>query len=98
MYKQSAFHVYVGAGVIVKMDTKMSNIFYKNTLEKRSKRLVELLEISAPEQLISREAMLVVEAALGYCGKATSMVGNWLISKVSKPAVRYSFRYAKKVM
>lgn len=45
------------------MDKK---VFF-DALERRSKRLAHLIEISAPPQLISSEIMLVMQSAMGYC-------------------------------
>ena len=50
-----------------------------DTLERRAKRLVQLIDISAPPQMISNEVWLVVQAAMGYCPEEMNKAkGNWL--------------------
>lgn len=41
----------------------MSQEYYKRLLEGRSKRLNELLEIAAPQEMICKEVILIVQAA-----------------------------------
>lgn len=50
-------------------------------LERRAKRLVHLIDISAPSQLISTEVMLIVQAAMGcHPEEITKVFANWLAS------------------
>ena len=51
----------------------------QDSLELRSRRLVSLVENSAPKPIIGREVVLVLEAAMGYCPKEVSdSFEHWL--------------------
>ncbi len=39
----------------------------RKILEQRTRRLLNLVEMSAPKQIISREVLLVIEAAMEFC-------------------------------
>lgn len=51
---------------------------FSDALERRSKRLVVLIEMSAPAYLISTEIRLVIQAAMGcYPEELTQVLDNY---------------------
>jgi hypothetical protein len=52
--------------------------FFYDVLDRRSKRLAKLVEMSAPSEMITKEILLVIQAAIGYCPKEIGQVIGWL--------------------
>jgi len=60
---------------------------FRDTLERRAKRLTHLLEMSAPPQMVGKEVALVVQAAMGYAPKETTeALGSWMVASVRRDA------------
>jgi hypothetical protein len=56
---------------------------FRRLLVRRAKRLVELLEVSAPEQLIAREIVLVFKAGVGtFPTLVFHVFQRWLLGSV----------------
>lgn len=58
----------------------MNERFFYDALERRTKRLVSLVELSAPSHLINIEVMLVVRAAINYSPQNAKELVSWLNS------------------
>jgi len=67
------------------MDDKKQ--FFRDALERRSKRLVNLVEISAPDHLVGQEIALVFQAAIGYCpDEVFNCMSDWLAASAYRDA------------
>ncbi len=65
----------------------VSQQYFRETLERRVNRLSDLLEMSAPTQLVGKEVALIVQAAMGYCPQeVSSAISSWLLSTVLRDA------------
>jgi hypothetical protein len=69
-----------------------SQEFFKDILEHRAKRLVNLIEMDN-KRLISQEIVLIVEAAMGFCpdevSKSMMVWISTLVSRGEEDIVRY---------
>lgn len=54
--------------------------FFYDALERRSKRLAKLIELSAPSHLINQEVVLIVRAAIRYSPRNAKELVRCLIS------------------
>ena len=57
----------------------MNESVFKRQMESRAKRLVKLLDVSAPDAIIGNEVILILKAAMGYCPSAVGAgLASWL--------------------
>lgn len=64
-----------------------SQAYFCDVLDRRTKRLSQMIDIGAPKQMISQEVALVMEAAMGYCpDDMTIAFSNWLTAVIRHKA------------
>lgn len=61
--------------------------YFRNSLDRRARRLSQLIEVNAPPQMVGKEVSLIVQAAIGFCpNELSTELGQWLIAAVRKDA------------